>query len=142
MPRAFDMELEQRWRERLQVFKRSGLSVRQFCRSHALREHTFFWWRRALAKRDRLRQAARLARPRSPQRRPRRQAVRRRRADAGPKQARRTPAFLPVQLISEPIGASCIEIRLGAWLLRVPTTIEEQPLRQAIRVVREEAAGC
>jgi hypothetical protein len=46
-----------------------------------------------------------------------------------------------VQLISEPIGASCIEIRLGAWLLRVPTTIEEQPLRQAIRVVREEAAG-
>jgi hypothetical protein len=52
------MELEQRWRERFQEFNRSGLPVREYCRSRALKEHTFFWWRRALAKRDRLRQTA------------------------------------------------------------------------------------
>jgi hypothetical protein len=35
-----------------------------------------------------------------------------------------------------------MEIRLGEFLLRVPTTIEERPLRQVIRVVREEVAAC
>ena len=142
MPRAFDMDLEQCWRERFREFKRSGLSVREYCRSHALREHTFFWWRRALAKRDRLRQAARLPRPQSAQCRRTPHAAQSRRADASTKQPRRTPAFVPVLLVSEPICASCIEIRLGACLLRVPTTIGEQPLRQAIRIIREEAAGC
>jgi hypothetical protein len=34
MPRAINLELEQRWRERFQEFKSSGLSVRQYCRSH------------------------------------------------------------------------------------------------------------
>jgi hypothetical protein len=47
-----------------------------------------------------------------------------------------------VQLVAEPIGASCMEISLGACLLRVPTTIGEQPLRQAIRLIREEVRGC
>jgi hypothetical protein len=47
-----------------------------------------------------------------------------------------------VQLVADPIAASCMEIRLGPCLLRVPTTIEEPALRQAIRVVREEVAGC
>jgi hypothetical protein len=58
MPRAFDLNLERSWRERLQEFERCGLSVREYCRSQAIHEHTFFWWRRELAKRDRLRKGA------------------------------------------------------------------------------------
>jgi hypothetical protein len=54
----------------------------------------------------------------------------------------RTPAFLPVQIVAQPTGSTGIEIRWGKILLRVPTTIDERSLRQLIRVVREETAGC
>ena len=187
MPRAFDLELERRWRERLREFERSGLAVREFCRDQHVPEYTFFWWRRELVKRDRLRQAARSssrsmnakksiagrqrhAARSSPlqsfRRQGTRRAIRRRRAE-GQSSGRaelpgRTPAFVPVQLMAEPRGAkfrsddplmaeprgaeprgdSCMEFRIGACLVRVPTTIEERALRQAIRVAREEAAGC
>ena len=59
MPRAIDLELERRWRERLREFERGSLSVREFCRAEAIQEYTFFYWRRELAKRNRLRQTAR-----------------------------------------------------------------------------------
>jgi hypothetical protein len=49
MPRGFDLNLERSWRGRLQEFQRSGLSVREYCRSQAIQEHTFFWWRRESA---------------------------------------------------------------------------------------------
>jgi hypothetical protein len=58
MPRAFDLNLERSWRGRLQEFQRSGLSVREYCRSQSIQEHTFFWWRRELTRRDRLRRVA------------------------------------------------------------------------------------
>jgi hypothetical protein len=44
--------------------------------------------------------------------------------------------------MAEPLPASCFEFRLGAGLLRVPATVEEQALRRAIRVLREEVARC
>jgi len=52
MPRGFDRDLEQRWRNRFKEFNRSGLKVREFCRKAGIREHAFFQWRRELAKRD------------------------------------------------------------------------------------------
>lgn len=58
MRRAFDLDLERNWRQRFQRFERSARSVREFCRGEAIREHTFFYWRRELAKRDRLRKTA------------------------------------------------------------------------------------
>ena len=58
MPRDFDLNLERNWRKQLQEFQRGELSVREYCRSQSIREHTFFWWRRELARRDRLRRAA------------------------------------------------------------------------------------
>jgi len=39
-------------------------------------------------------------------------------------------------------GLAIREFRLGAGLLRVPDTVEEQALRRAIRVLREEVARC
>ncbi len=166
MPRAFDLALERRWRERLRNFQRSGLSVREFCRSEAVQEHTFFWWRRELTRRDRVRKMAPPG-----LRRARRGPTKRRRihkpcddGESATGQARgdgesatgqpcgdgesvrgHAPgrrAFVPVQLMAEPLPASCFEFRLGAGLLRVPDTVEEQALRRAIRVLREEVARC
>jgi len=44
---------ERFWRQTLQQWRRSGLSVRAFCRLHDLPEPSFYFWRRALDKRDR-----------------------------------------------------------------------------------------
>ena len=52
MPRGFDRELEQRWRDRFEEFSRSGMKVGEFCRRIGVLEHAFFHWRRELAKRD------------------------------------------------------------------------------------------
>jgi hypothetical protein len=46
-----------------------------------------------------------------------------------------------VQVIAEPLAAAWMEFRMGACLVRVPTTIDERALRQAIRVVREVVVG-
>ena len=154
MPRAFDLDLERRWRERLREFERSGSSVREFCRLHGLQEYTFFWWRRELARRNRLRPSGQATPRRAPKHRATRRANhwatrranRRYRAngesDSRAVQARRGCAFVPVQVITESLGDSCMEFRLGAGLVRVPTTIDELALRRAIRVLREEATGC
>lgn len=40
------------WREMVDGQSGSGMSVRAWCRRHALREPTFYWWRRQLAGRD------------------------------------------------------------------------------------------
>lgn len=195
MPRAFDLDLERSWRARFVEFQRSGLTVREYCRAQSIQEHTFFWWRRELARRDRLRRAAQVSsskarRRHSKAKRPatiqtrklgtraetaerwRDRLARWRRSGCSISQFCRnekltqaaffnwkkklagsspsattqsqnsTPAFLPVQVISNSLHSMCIEIRLGEVLLRVPTTIEERPLRQVIRVVREEVAAC
>ncbi len=144
MPRAFDLDLERRWRKRLRKFRRCGLSVREFCRDEAVEEYTFFWWRRELARRDRLRSTVRSVPLRSRRRCGKRRAVQKRRVESecSPSNAHGGRAFVPVQLMAEPLPASCFEFRLGAGLLRVPATVEEQALRRAIRVLREEVARC
>jgi hypothetical protein len=42
----------QRWRERIERWELSGLTVRAFCRKAGLSQGTFFYWRRALAQRS------------------------------------------------------------------------------------------
>jgi hypothetical protein len=44
---------EQHWRQLLERWQRSGLSVRAFCRRHRLAEPTFYAWRRTLREGDR-----------------------------------------------------------------------------------------
>jgi hypothetical protein len=143
MPRAFDLELERRWRDRFHEFEQSGLSVRRFCRAEAVREHTFFYWRRELAKRDRLRQAVRSAarqKSKLPPHDGRRQVNGN--SHSCQQHSHRPPTFVPVQVVSDPLGTMCMEFRFATCLVRVPTTIDEQTLRQAIRILREEAAAC
>lgn len=47
---------ELRWRGILEDWPRSGLSKREYCERHGLKESTFHFWRRELAHRDKLHQ--------------------------------------------------------------------------------------
>src|SRR3954471_7970494 len=46
-----DPRKEQHWRQLLERWQHSGLSVRVFCQRHRLSEPTFYAWRRTLAQR-------------------------------------------------------------------------------------------
>jgi hypothetical protein len=53
MPRNFrNPELEQFWRRHLSRQPVSGLTIRQYCRKHALEEPSFYAWRRIISERD------------------------------------------------------------------------------------------
>ena len=50
--RTRDLAKEAAWRRRLDRHANSGQSVRGWCRRHRMKEATFHWWRRNLARRD------------------------------------------------------------------------------------------
>ena len=43
-----DMEKEQYWREIVRGAGQSGMSVREYCLRHGLKESQFHWWQRTL----------------------------------------------------------------------------------------------
>ena len=47
-----DPAKEQLWRERVERFQSSGLTVREFCRRENLPEPSMYGWRREIARRD------------------------------------------------------------------------------------------
>lgn len=47
-----DLKKEWFWREMVRGQSGSGMSVRAWCRRHALTEPAFYWWRRRLAGRN------------------------------------------------------------------------------------------
>ena len=49
-----DPHKERYWRQLIQRWQRSGLSVRVFCECHALAVSSFYAWRRTITQRDRL----------------------------------------------------------------------------------------
>jgi Transposase len=46
--KAEQAERRELWRETVAQQKKSGQTVRVFCREHKLSEHSFYWWRRQL----------------------------------------------------------------------------------------------
>ena len=44
--------LERQWRERVTSWQSGGLTVREFCLRHGLRETAFYFWKRELQARD------------------------------------------------------------------------------------------
>lgn len=49
---AGNRKKEAGWRKHVSVQAGSGLSVGAYCRRNGLRGHSFYWWRRELARRD------------------------------------------------------------------------------------------
>src|SRR5262245_47275711 len=52
-----DPELERFWRRTIAERERTGLSVRELCVRHGVKEANFYAWRREIAKRDRTKMA-------------------------------------------------------------------------------------
>ena len=44
------VDLQRLWRGEIKKWRKSGLSVRQFCKNHELSEPSFYFWRRKLTK--------------------------------------------------------------------------------------------
>jgi len=114
-------EVAERWRDRLNRWRRLGCSITEFCQREGVSQPSFFQWRRRL-----------LAEPSTASRR------------------RVGRAFVPVEVVADPVRAltseslddGWIQITLGAVVLRVPVSIDEAALRQLVRIVREETVGC
>lgn len=62
--RRWDLKKESFWRRMVRGQPGSGLSVRDWCRKHRVREAGFYWWRRELARRDTKRRPASFVRVR------------------------------------------------------------------------------
>jgi hypothetical protein len=114
-----DRDKERTWRRRLRDWRRSGLSVREFCEWHALSEPSFYSWRRELEQRDRETTAGR-ARPKN-----------------GSEECTPAARFLPVQVVSDAVldsGAGrCLDVQLPSGVrLRVPCGFDRQTLADVL----------
>jgi hypothetical protein len=114
-----DPRKEHFWRRKLDLWKRSGLSVRAFCQQHNLSEPSFYSWRTVIAQRD----AQGANRPAAPAERPADQAE---------------PLFLPLRLAT---SAEPLEVVLpDGTLVRVPATFDAGALARLLAVLR--GASC
>lgn len=112
-----DPARERSWRRKIREQKRSGLSVRDFCRRAGLKDWTFRWWRQELIRRDR-----------EPASTPH---------DVS---AGAAPAFLPVRVVDleavAPRPVPAIEIVLPAGLtVRVPHGFDPRTLGAVLAVL-------
>jgi hypothetical protein len=126
---------ERHWRRMLGQWRQSGLSVRDFCDWRALSEPSFYSWRRELTQRDRETAAAgsRAAANSAS-----------RTTEQNGAASKRTPTFLPVQILSDgappsPVGppvANRIEVHLPSGVrLHVPAGCDRQTLVDVLAAV-------
>lgn len=104
-PHLHDPGKERHWRQLLARWRRSGLSVRDFCAQAGCSEPSFYSWRRELQRRDRV--AAAVV----------------------------PPAFVPVRVVADPIAAApALEVLLpGGSVLRLPAGCDAVWLGQLLR---------
>ena len=118
-----------RWRERLDRWQRSGLTITEFCRRERVSPPSFFSWRKRLAAES----------------------------DSTPLgRSRNGPRFIPVEVVDGPLMTPASAPRLGVGSMgpavevvlpggvtvKVGTHVDEQHLRQILRAVVAETAGC
>jgi transposase-like protein len=97
-----DQGREVYWAQRLDEQRRSGLSIRAFCREREVSEAAFYFWRRELERRRAERQAQRRPSPR--RRAPLFVPVR----VAAPSPSVQTPAATPIEIVLA--GGRCIRL--------------------------------
>jgi len=126
-----DPAKESAWRRWVAEHAASGLSVRNFCRQHALKEVAFYWWRRELKRRDAERSDVIAADN-----------------PVVSSNAEKTPAsFVPVHVVKDGVARSetlvrandreacCIEIVTGGRLIRVRGLVDRQALTDVLEVL-------
>ena len=130
-----DQTKERHWRRMVRDWRRSGLSVREFCDWQALSEPSFYAWRREIALRDREAAQAPGGSALSFDRKPARK-----RAPATPRSA-----FVPVQVVADeprgtPAGERWLEVRLPSGAqLRVPAGFDRQTLIEVLAALEKRA---
>lgn len=111
-----DPEKARFWRQALRRHRKSGLTVSAFCAAEGLKDWSFHWWRRELAKRDREKPVAKPV--------PVPQDV---------------LSFVPVQLVperAEQHTSSTIEVVLtSGQRIRVPAGFDPQALDNVLTVL-------
>jgi hypothetical protein len=115
--RQADPKLEQRWRQRLAQWRRSGLTIRRFCERRGLSEPSFYAWRRELLRRDARRSAA-----------------------AAPTDPSATP-FIPVQVVPSPTPSPLELVLPGGRILRVAPGFDTDTLRRLLATLDAAAEG-
>jgi len=111
---------ERSWRRLLQQWRRSGMTIRDFCAEHDVSEPSFFAWRRIIAERDRQRGG-----PRAP-------------AGGDGAKTQASPAFVPLRVISTPAGAAFEVVLRDGCIVRVPAGFDPATLRQLLAVLKGE----
>lgn len=114
---------EQRWRELIRRWQRSGQTIRGFCLQHQLSEASLYAWRRTIAERDQDVATSKPARPR----------LRKRQRD------RSGAKFLPVRVVptSMPSAWSIEVVLSNGRVLRVLSGFDAHVLRQLLVVLEE-----
>lgn len=131
-----DRGKERFWRRHVAGWRRSGLSIRDYCRGQGLSEPSFYAWRRVLRERARQRgTGARQARMSAGAE----VEVRRGVSAADKRSASATatpPVFVPVRLIEEARASSALEVVLrGGRVVRVPAGFAAAALRELVAVL-------
>ena len=116
-------EKEAYWRKMVREQRRSGMTVRQFCKDHGLSEASFFSWQRELALRDQ--QAAGTTENGS-------SSSRKKQAVPPPMNA---AAFIPLRLS----GASALElVHPRGHVLRIPSGFDRDCLGKVLQLLDRE----
>jgi len=122
-------EKERFWREAICRQRRSGQSVRGFCRNETLSEPSFYAWRRELKQRGDKQPVGRAQRGDSQQ------------VGHSQRRAARRPAFVAVQLAAEAgsMAAGAIELALPSGaVLRLPASIEPATIAAIVNAWERE----
>ena len=114
-------EKETHWRKMVRQQRRSGMTVRQFCKDHGLSEASFFSWQREIAIRDR--QAAGTAENGS--------SARKKHVIPPPMDS----PFIPLHLS----GASALEVvHPRGHVLRIPAGFDGRCLEKVLQLLDRE----
>jgi len=114
-----DVEKERYWEKVIREAARSGLSIREFCRRHDLKESRFHWWQRTLKNRR--------------QERTLRRHKRRGEAEGG-------ATFALVSDVAEDMDAGIELVLADGRRVRIRKGVDEQTLRTVLAAVG--ADGC
>jgi hypothetical protein len=120
-----DCSKERFWRRILRQWRRSGLSVRDFCAEHEVTEPSFYAWRRIVADRDQ--ESARV------------RAESERHSDSQTATGSDdTPVFVPLRVIDASTQAAFEVVLERGRVVRVLRGFDADTLRQLLAVLEEE----
>jgi hypothetical protein len=117
-----DSAKERCWRRLFRLWRRSGLTGRDFCAKHGLSEPSFYAWRREIGRRDQ--EAA--SRPKA------------KRACVHAKHGGSGPAFVQMRIDGAASARAAVEVVVAnGRILRVGPGFDADVLRQVLRLLEE-----